>query len=748
MPGETPGDWTTLGSSIKGLGVDRAPEVANREDSWSLLRHLSSQLDLPWVCIGDFNEIARLGEKSGGPIRLESQMRSFRECLDFCALKDLGFSGLPYTWSNRRFDGSIVWVRLDRALASSDWFQKYPTARLHHLPGFSSDHKPIWLCTDNVSSRFYRQLRPFRFEAMWVTDERCEQVVHSTWDMGSEIDPMSSVLVKVSHCQEQLTTWNKKVFGNVRWKLAKVRKDLEKAEACLMAGEGSGRLATEDESQIGDILLRFYSNLFSSYNPSIFDPVLSGVDSRVTDDMNTELGRPFELSEIYEALHQMDLNTSPGPDVGDEVSEAVQSVLNSGNIPDNLNHTFLTLIPKIHSPRKGSNFRPISLSNVLYKIIAKGVFLSERIITDNILIAHENLHYLKQKRTGKLGYMVLKLDMSKAYDQVEWVFLEKIMLKMGFCQKWVDLVSACIRSPHGLITPSRLHALLRKAEVNGTIKGVSLCAAGPRVSHLLFADDKCVQIQSMLFISNTPRNLRNAIFVFLGLPSLVGRGKKRAFSLIKERIWKKLKGREILIKAVIQAIPTYAMSCFKLPKGLIKEIEILWKIHWNEGGLGFRDLSIFNDSLLEKQFFPSCSIMDCASLNKGSYAWKIWRIGDGQSVQIPRSISTPSLLPPTSTVSNLIDSGSNSWKTDLIRHEFLPHKANLILGIPLSDRSIPDKLAWLSSKNGSYNTRGAYRLVVGVTRSLQPSSSSQSNNYVLWSGIWKLQVPHRVKLFL
>ena len=144
--------------------------------------------------------------------------------------------------------------------------------------------------------------------------------------------------------------------------------------------------------------------------------------------------------------------------MGGEVSEAVLAILNSSNISDKLNHTFLTLIPKTHSPRKVSYSQPISLSNVLYKIIAKvlanhlkpllphliyetqGAFLSERIITNNILIAYETLHYLKAKRICKLGYMALKLGMSKVYDRVEWVFLEKIMngvqSKMGgscFC---------------------------------------------------------------------------------------------------------------------------------------------------------------------------------------------------------------------------------------------------------------------------------------------------------------------------
>ena len=78
-----------------------ALEVANREDSWSLLRHLGSQFEMSWVCIGDFKEITRLEEKLGGPICPKKQMQSFRDCLDFYSLKDLGFSGLPFTWSSK-----------------------------------------------------------------------------------------------------------------------------------------------------------------------------------------------------------------------------------------------------------------------------------------------------------------------------------------------------------------------------------------------------------------------------------------------------------------------------------------------------------------------------------------------------------------------------------------------------------------------------------------------------------------------
>jgi len=140
----------------------------------------------------------------------------------------------------------------------------------------------------------------------------------------------------------------------------------------------------EGEDRIGPLITSYFSSLFTSDHPTVFAPVLNGVKQRVTADMNDELLKPFVEDEVKQALKQMDANTAPGLDglsplfykqfwgkIGKEISEAVLAILNSGTIPTNLNHTFISLIPKIQIPRKVSDFRPISLCNVLYKLIAK-----------------------------------------------------------------------------------------------------------------------------------------------------------------------------------------------------------------------------------------------------------------------------------------------------------------------------------------------------------------------------------------
>lgn len=166
--------------------------------------------------------------------------------------------------------------------------------------------------------------------------------------------------------------------------------------------------------------------------------------------MNDELTKVYSVDEIKSALVQMDPSTAPGPDgmspvffqkywhvVGESVTSAVLEALNLGYFSAFLNHTYITLIPKKKSPLKVSDYRLISLCNVTYKLIAKVIsirlktvcngvigerqsaFVPSCMITDNVLIAYELVHYLKRKKKEKKGFMSLKLEISKAYDRVE-----------------------------------------------------------------------------------------------------------------------------------------------------------------------------------------------------------------------------------------------------------------------------------------------------------------------------------------
>ena len=182
------------------------------------------------------------------------------------------------------------------------------------------------------------------------------------------------------------------------------------------------------------------------------------------------------------------------------------------------------------------DYRPISLCNVLYKLISKvlanrlkkilptiispnqSAFIPGRLITNNILVAFEALHMMNERLKGNEGFMALKLDISKAYDRVEWDFLKAIMRKMGFASRWVRLAMTCVRMvtysvlihgrPYGRIVPSHglqqgdplspyffiscaesLSALLQRAEADRRIMGLPITRGGTRLNHLFFADD-------------------------------------------------------------------------------------------------------------------------------------------------------------------------------------------------------------------------------------------------------------------
>jgi len=244
---------------------------------------------------------------------------------------------------------------------------------------------------------------------------------------------------------------------------------------------------------------------------------------------------------------------------------------------------------------------------------------------------------------------------------------------------------------------------------------------------------------------------------YLGLPVYVGKSKTQVFSYLKERIWKRIQGwkekllsragKEVMIKAVAQAIPTFAMGCFDLMKELCDQISMMigkywWsqqekerKIHWIswekltlpkcQGGLGFRDIHSFNLSMLAKQgwrlvqnpdslcarimgakYFPHGDLFKAKQTGTVSYTWRsimrgikvlesgvIWRIGNGERVNIwkdpwiPRGTTRKVITPRGSNllnwVSELIDPITGGWDEELLNQTLWPEDAEVVRALPV-----------------------------------------------------------------
>ena len=135
---------------------------------------------LPWLLIGDFNEVLHAGEHDGVGQRSQSQIASFRSVVDDCALLDLGYTGIPWTFEHKVAGGSYTRVRLDRVLACSAWTAQFPRARVDHLTAGSSDHVPIILHPHGEAWVTQRQ-HVFRYETMWESHDQLHTKVANDW---------------------------------------------------------------------------------------------------------------------------------------------------------------------------------------------------------------------------------------------------------------------------------------------------------------------------------------------------------------------------------------------------------------------------------------------------------------------------------------------------------------------------------------------------------------------------------------
>jgi hypothetical protein len=303
------------------------------------------------------------------------------------------------------------------------------------------------------------------------------------------------------------------------------------------------------EDKVEKLLLDYFKELFTTAGPLNVEETCEVVREKLSQEDKVRCAEAFTSDEVLAAIDQMHPLKAPGPDglpalffqkywhiVGHEVQDMVLNALNNNGRLNDLNKTFIVLIPKGKNPHSPKDYRPISLCNVIMKIITKVVanrikstlpnvidpeqsaFIQGRLITDNALIAMECFHWMKKKRKGKKGVMALKLDMSKAYDRIEWKFVEKVLSSMGYPSCMVSLIMRCISTvsyqvlingqPSSSFSPQRglrqgdplspylfvlcadvLSGLIHKEVAAKNLHGIKIARTAPQISHLFFADD-------------------------------------------------------------------------------------------------------------------------------------------------------------------------------------------------------------------------------------------------------------------
>lgn len=328
--------------------------------------------------------------------------------------------------------------------------------------------------------------------------------------------------------------------------------------------DGERDISTQQELE--EHIREFYKQLYTldeqvEANNEVREECFSLIKLTVTDEHNRELLKPLSSKEVTTALKQLPTGKAPGidaipaefyqelwEDIEPDVFNFVSETLSQAAIHPDLNVSKIALLPKSEDRQRIQNFRPISLLNTLYKVVAKVYanrmkpflhhwilpsqtgFVPNRCILDNIFLAFESIEWTLE---NKQDLCMLLLDFEKAYDRVSWTFLRETMHKMGFADIWIQQVMAlsanasatvivngvqsspfqlqrsvrqgCPLAPYlFLLTVDVLGQMLQHPACN--VQGLKL-PDNTIITNQMFADD------TLLLLDGTPTNLDRAISV-------------------------------------------------------------------------------------------------------------------------------------------------------------------------------------------------------------------------------------------
>ncbi|XP_075101803.1 uncharacterized protein LOC142177231 [Nicotiana tabacum] len=348
----------------------------------------------------------------------------------YMGLGKLNRKGWKWSWCNKREATKRIYSNIDWVFGNPQWFILYiGIEAFYDCPGVS-DHSPIIISTDRVKQILPK---PFRLLNAVMQHREFKEVVQQIWGQTIEGYAMYSVRRKLK-LLEQSTNTNRE-FSSLERKINPIRDELKGVQEQLSTDLFNNQLSTKEKELLHQI------------------EKWEGIHEQIIKELPNDKSPGIDgyLAEFFKQYWDT---------IGSEITEAVLEFFANGKMLKSVNCTTVTLVSKVASPTYVKGYRHIACCTTLYKVIAKiltgklkivvdyivgpaqSVFIEGRNILDNVILAHELVKGYTQKCVSPR--CLIKVDIRKAYDSMEWPFLKMVLLEYGIPAKFVDMIMECV----------------------------------------------------------------------------------------------------------------------------------------------------------------------------------------------------------------------------------------------------------------------------------------------------------------